>query len=199
MSRVAEESLKRLKEIISSLPEEIKNKCSLCSTTLTHIVKKMEVETGAGTATVTRVLAGQINENAKPADKVTAEALRQRVLNKSGEKSRICSNGTDKPEVDPPTWRCAACGREYDIHIPKCLSCEQEDKKSIALEPQIVITQKEIDDLENYEKNKALVLADKAISMLSGIQQSDPCREGALIKVREWTINQLHLGRVSGA
>lgn len=60
------------------------SKCRLCTETLTHIVKKAEVETGAGTATVTRAIAEKINENAAPGDKVTAGALEQRVRRHEG-------------------------------------------------------------------------------------------------------------------
>jgi len=58
MARVTQESLAKLGAFIDSLPEEARGKCALCNETLTHIVKMAEVETGAGTATVTRA-AGQ--------------------------------------------------------------------------------------------------------------------------------------------
>lgn len=52
----------------------------------------------AGTATIARVLAEKINENAAPFDRVTPEELRQRALEHTGEKIRksICSNGTNR-------------------------------------------------------------------------------------------------------
>jgi len=57
-----------------------------------------EAQTGAGTATVTRALADDINQDALPQDIVSGNALRQKTLEISGEKSRICSNGTNKPK-----------------------------------------------------------------------------------------------------
>lgn len=56
---------------MDSLPEEARSKCSICTTTLTHIVKQAEAETGVGTATVARALAEKVNETALPADRVT--------------------------------------------------------------------------------------------------------------------------------
>lgn len=97
MGRIKFETIEKLEEFFKSIPSEAVIKCSLCRETLTHIVKRAEVETGAGTATATKHLAGLINETAAPGDRVSAEALRQRVLERSGEKIRICSNGTNNP------------------------------------------------------------------------------------------------------
>ena len=74
MGRVSEETLQKLQDFICSLPDEAKGKCALCNQTLVHIVKQAEVQTGAGTRTVTKVLANNINETAAPRDKVSAEA-----------------------------------------------------------------------------------------------------------------------------
>ena len=79
MPRVSSETLEKLEAFIDSLPAEARGKCALCTETLTHIVKTAEVETGAGTATVTRVLSEKINETAAPADRVSEQALRRRV------------------------------------------------------------------------------------------------------------------------
>ncbi|MBM9512330.1 hypothetical protein [Desulfogranum marinum] len=57
---------------------------------------------GAGTATVTKALAQRVNEGAAPGDVVSGEALRQRSLDISGEKKRICSNGTNNPTQPEP-------------------------------------------------------------------------------------------------
>ena len=101
MPRVSQESLEKLKAFVDSLPTEAMGKCALCVDTLTHLTKTAEVETGAPTATVTRVFAEKINEDAAPGDRVSGEALRQRTLENSGEKKRICSNGTNKPQHNP--------------------------------------------------------------------------------------------------
>jgi hypothetical protein len=79
MPRVGQESLDRLNAFIDSLPREARNKCALCNETLVHLVKTAEVESGAGTATVTRALADRINEDAAPGDRVTPTALDRRV------------------------------------------------------------------------------------------------------------------------
>ena len=63
MPRVSQDTIKKLNAFIDSLPEAARSKCALCSETLTHITKMAEVETGAGTATVTRVLANRINKD----------------------------------------------------------------------------------------------------------------------------------------
>ena len=86
MSRTATERIQRLKTFMDSLPDEARSKCSLCTTTLTHIVKQAEAETGAGTTTVARALAEKINETALPADRVTEGQLRDRVRRSAGEK-----------------------------------------------------------------------------------------------------------------
>jgi len=84
MPRVSQETLDKLKVFIDSLPDEARDKCALCNETLTHLVKTAEVETGAGTATVTRELANKINETAAPGDRVGDEALKKRVQRSEG-------------------------------------------------------------------------------------------------------------------
>jgi hypothetical protein len=78
--------------------------------TLTHIVKTAEVETGAGTATVTRALACRINAGAAAQDVVTGDQLRDRVRNKETERNLSGRNAQidqeteqheEKPEVKP--------------------------------------------------------------------------------------------------
>mgnify|MGYP001112075828 CR=1 FL=1 len=107
MPRVSQESLKRLKAFIDSLPAEARSKCALCNDTLVHLVKTAEVETGAGTATVTRALADRINEDAAPGDRVSGEALRSKVVTaehgrrpSEKEKSAQCTNNP-QPQHDP--------------------------------------------------------------------------------------------------
>ncbi len=112
MAAVSTEAIRKLHEFIESLPEEARSKCSLCNQTLTHIVKQAEAQTGAGTRTVTRMLAEKINETAAPADQVTPEGLRQRALETAGEKDRIGSNGTNEPTAQNNTEKsCSSCSR----------------------------------------------------------------------------------------
>ena len=98
MARTTQEILERLNAFMESLPTEAKSKCALCNETLTHWVKRAEVETGAGTATVTRMLADKINDGAAPGDRVSDGALRQRVLAAEGS---ICRKPTNKPAAEP--------------------------------------------------------------------------------------------------
>ena len=93
MARVSDETLERLNDFINSLPSELRNKCALCTETLTHIVKTAEVQTGAGTATVARVLSDRLNEDALPGDRVSGEQLRGRVQRSDG---TICMERADK-------------------------------------------------------------------------------------------------------
>jgi len=100
MPRVSPETLKKLTDFINSLSEDVKNKCSLCNTTLTDLVKKAEVQTGAGTATVTRVLAERINKTAAPGDRVSERSLVDKVRNVEGK--RIIDNVNNKQQSKPP-------------------------------------------------------------------------------------------------
>ena len=100
MGRVSQEQIDKLTAFLKTLPAEAKGKCALCNETLTHIVKQAEVQTGAGTATVTRVLADDINENAAPQDRVTPEQLRGRVQRNDG---TICTDHADNQKPEEPT------------------------------------------------------------------------------------------------
>ena len=91
--RVSADALKKLNAFIDALPSEARGKCALCNETLTHLVKLAEVETGAGTATVTRVLAEKINEDAAPQDRVSGNQLRNRVQYNEG--AVKCGNSAD--------------------------------------------------------------------------------------------------------
>lgn len=101
MPRVSQDAIDKLNAFIDSLPQEARNKCALCSETLTHIVKTAEAQTGAPTATVTRMLADRISDNAAPGGKVSGEALRQKTLRAACERTDICANRTNKPEPEP--------------------------------------------------------------------------------------------------
>jgi hypothetical protein len=112
MPRVSSETLRALAELLDSIPPEAKSKCALCNETLTHIVKQAEAQTGAGTATVTRMLADRINESAAPGDRVSENALRHRVQYadsdicpnraNNSEPSLVCSVGSDGTENKKP-------------------------------------------------------------------------------------------------
>jgi hypothetical protein len=101
MARVSKESIERLNAFIDSLPAEARNKCALCNETLVHLVKTAEVETGAGTATVTRHLADRINEDAAPGDRVKPENLRRRIRYQEDDIRTNCPN-KPQPQHDPP-------------------------------------------------------------------------------------------------
>jgi len=111
MPRVSKETIEKLNSFICSLPSEAKNKCAICNETLTHLVKTAEVETGAGTATVTRALADEINQTAAPGDRVTGERLRQKTLRHTGERTDKCADRTNNP---PPTGWDNAGGDQYE-------------------------------------------------------------------------------------
>ncbi len=102
MSRVTKKTLEKLQAFFDSLEPEVQGKCALCNETLIHIVKLAEVQTGAGTATVTRELASRVNEGAAPGDVVSGEALRSRVENKEFGRLDKCRNPTNKPEPQAP-------------------------------------------------------------------------------------------------
>lgn len=103
MARITQESLEKLNLFIDSLPAEARSKCALCNETLTHIVKTAEVETGAGTATVTRALAEKINQTAAPGDRVSGEQLRGRVRDREGTLKRYNVPNKPGPDEKPET------------------------------------------------------------------------------------------------
>jgi hypothetical protein len=102
MSRVSKESLEKLNAFIDSLPVEARNKCALCNETLVHLVKTAEVESGAGTATVTRALADRINEDAAPGDRVTGKQLQDRARYHDGSDKIGNSENNPQPQHDQP-------------------------------------------------------------------------------------------------
>ena len=66
---------------------------------MTHTDKTAEVKTGAGTSTVTRVLARRINEGAAEQDKVSEGALQDRVRRNEGVKVANRQNKTPDSET----------------------------------------------------------------------------------------------------
>jgi hypothetical protein len=101
-----QEVLEKLNAFLDSLPQELKGKCSLCTKTLTHVVKMAEAQTGAAMSTVTRVLADQLNEGAAPEDVVNPSALRARVRYMEGTDRKPVENRQvqdDKKQQAPET------------------------------------------------------------------------------------------------
>ena len=130
MGRVSEKTIYVLNEFMDALPDEVKGKCALCNETLTHIVKQAEVETGAGTATVTKELAKEINKKVPEGDRVSPGALRQRVRQKEGlnDRESICRNPTN----NYPLW-----------------TEDQEKRKALAVSGKTVVA--------NISKDEALI------------------------------------------
>lgn len=166
MMKVSQQTIAKLEDFLKDLPSEVWAKCSICNETLVHYVKKAEVETGSGTATVTRVLADKINESAAPGDKITGEQLRQRALRHTGERADKCADRTDKKE--PVTWRCTICNREYPVTIEACPDC----------------------DGSNGVVSHAMDFAASAISQLKRIRKDDPNREKAFLKIENYIAKQ---------
>jgi hypothetical protein len=119
MGRISDEAMEKLRGFLDALPEEARSKCALCNETLVHIVKRAEVESGAGTATVTRELAARVNEGAPAGDRVTGAAFQDRV--RTAERGRRpsksemaqCQN-KPAPSPDPPKRHAVVNGEVYD-------------------------------------------------------------------------------------
>lgn len=157
MGRVNQETLSKLRDFLDSLPAEVKGKCALCNETLTHIVKKAEVETGAGTATVTRALADNINEGAADGDRVSGKQLQFRARYHEGKDKVGNSNNTPAPHQPDTTNQCGETPRP---------SYEQLRKYS--------------------QSNGAIYFADLAILQLERIMDDDQTAKEALANVIEW-------------
>ena len=82
MSRVSKATYKKVHDYFDNLPTDKIDKCSLCNDSLVDIVSKAEIQTGAGPATITKVLAERHNKTAAPMDKVTGSILQDRIRNK---------------------------------------------------------------------------------------------------------------------
>lgn len=150
MPRVSTETIEKLTEYIDSLSEDTRNKCALCNTTLTHLVKTAEAKTGAGTLTVTRALADKINETAAPQDKVNAEALRSRVLWEDGtnKKSLICRESTNKSDSEI---------EEPDEPIANLIECEEQIPIIAFGEKEILDTARQIQSEKREQKRQVII------------------------------------------
>lgn len=97
MGRVSQDTIDKINAFLDMLPDEATSKCTLCTETLTHIVKQAEAQIGAGTATVTRMIAERHNETAAPLDRVTGTALQFRVRNNEGKTKIADRNNSGQP------------------------------------------------------------------------------------------------------
>ena len=214
MARITTEQLQRLQDFLDSLPDEASDKCSLCTTTLTHIAKQAEAETGVGTATVARVLAEKINETALPADRVTAGQLRDRIRRNAGEKEfgrtaqikkmtkaekiaavdeLVAGGMTDLEAIRSVAKGTGRVGhdslkRNYFEH---CSRRRKQEPKAASVQSQEVLIPEIV--LERGKKpNKqakrggALLAAEQAIGALESIADDDPDRYEAFNLVRKW-------------
>ncbi len=84
MGRVRTSNIEKLNRLIEVFGDDAVQKCSLCTTTLTHLVKQCEVKANVPLATTANAIADKINETALPQDRVTGGQLRDRVRRHEG-------------------------------------------------------------------------------------------------------------------
>ena len=170
MARVSTETIKKLNEFIDSLPNDARNKCSLCNETLTHLVKMAEVQTGAGTATVTRALAERINETAAPGDRVSGKQLQDRAryyegVDKIGNSD---NNQPIEPDDEPEEIPLIAMGEKEILAAANRI---KSDKKKLTRETKATETetaQKEV--LNNLEVSSDIRVCSCKELFASGIK-----------------------------
>jgi len=172
VGRVSQETIDRLNAFIETLPVEARKKCALCNETLTHIVKHAEVETRAGTATVTRALADKINETAAPQDMITKEQLRGRVQRNDG--TVDCTKHANNLIAPKEDTRKESESRTSRIN-QSAENPKAEEKPQLPAAP--------------FSTAKQFSMM--AISQLTRIRQEDPQRVAALMEVRDYIDNQL--------
>jgi len=219
MARNTQDQLQKLKTFMDSLPDEARSKCSLCTTTLTHIVKQAEAETGVGTATVTRALAEQINETALPADRVTEGQLRDRVRRSAGEKESgrtaqikkmtkaekimavdnlVAGGMTDLDAITSVAKGTGRAGREKlwkDYHN-HCSRRQKEELKAASASTDRLVPREELkeavaDHFKKGAESRALRFAEQAIGVLENIADDDPDREEAFGLVSSWMLMEV--------
>jgi hypothetical protein len=194
-----DDTLAKIRDFFDGLTGEAKSKCALCNETLTHIVKMAEVETGAGTATVTKVLAEKINEGAVEGDKVSGNALRVRVQYAEGKKSAQSEHISQSPVM--PTVKPGQNGQKIN---PKTIVEEVDRRvkngKSIRAAAQEIAEEsgkKASTVREAYRKEKekahyqctatqAVSFAQMAIFQLERITKDDEQWDEALLMVENW-------------
>lgn len=196
-----DDTLAKIRDFFDGLTGEAKSKCALCNETLTHIVKMAEVETGAGTATVTKVLAEQLNEGAVEGDKVSGDALRFRVRNTEGR--RKSAIGTDSENPDAPTVKPGYSGyklgpeeivEEIEKRVKKGQSIRdaaqeiagEHGKKAITVRQ----TYRREKEKTQYQctATQAMSFAKMAIFQLERITKDDGQWNDALVMVENWII-----------
>lgn len=161
MARVKAETLEMVREKIADLPGEQLTKCSLCNENLLHTIKTIEVQTGAGIATITNELANRINMGAPTADKIKGAALRSRAIQRekgrrpAREKS-ICRNPTNKIFDD------------FDLErkIFESLGCENENSEILIIEG-LQRSKNWFDLVKNIEKSVKRIKKEDDVSIVA--------------------------------
>ena len=190
-----DDTLAKIRDFFDGLTGEAKSKCALCNETLTHIVKMAEVETGAGTATVTKVLAEQINDVAVEGDRVSEHTLRDRVRRHSGQKDESGRFAQKSQNQDAPTVKpVATCS------IPEQVLEKVTQGKTVSQASREVaeVTGKDPEVVRNaYNREKervgdparasqAMNIVGYAIAQLERLSKNDPKCEDAILKLETW-------------
>ena len=184
-----DDTLAKIRDFFDGLTGEAKSKCALCNETLTHIVKMAEVETGAGTATVTKVLAEQLNEGAAEGDKVNGNALRVRVQHHEGKtKCRIPANeeNPDAPTVKPGDNGDIVREVERKVRAGKSVrEAAGEVADNFGKNPETV--RKAYNRVGDPARaSQAFDIVGFAIAQLQRLNRDDPKCEEALLKLETW-------------
>ena len=185
-----EDAINAVREFFGALPDDAKKKCSLCNETLTHIVKLAEVETGAGTATVTRVLAEQINDGAVEGDRVSGDALRFRVRYTEGKDK--CGNSTDSQNQGTPTvpagtsWDIVGDMNKKIINGSSILAAAEEVAAKTGKKPETVRKAYSRSVGDPVRASQAKNIVGFAIAQLERLSKNDPCWEEAIAKLENW-------------
>jgi hypothetical protein len=172
MSRIPQETIDKLNAFLDMIPSDVRGKCTMCTETLTHWVKKAEVETGAGTSTVTKAFAARHNENAAPMDRVTPEQLRGRVIYHEG-KSK-CGNSTDKQSAEKEGKLAPPPKEEMGTDVP---TPPKKEKKYVFDNDAIAGT--------------AMYFLAIALGNMNRIMDDDPDRTRAFQEMIEWCQQQI--------
>lgn len=184
-----DDTLAKIRDFFDGLTGEAKSKCALCNETLTHIVKMAEVETGAGTATVTKVLAEQLNEGAAEGDKVSAKALDSRVRYHEG-KDKVGNSGKlqnpDVTTVKPGDSGDILMEVERKVRSGKSIrEAAGEVAETIGKNPEAV--RKAYNRAGDPARaSQAFDIVGFAIAQLQRLNRNDPKCEEALLKLEAW-------------
>lgn len=184
-----DDTLQKIREFFDGLTGEAKSKCALCNETLTHIVKMAEVETGAGTATVTKVLAEQLNEGAVEGDKVSAKALDSRVRYHEG-KDKVGNSG-NLQNPDAPTVKPGDSGdivREVERKVRAGKSIREAAAEVAETHGKNTETVRKAYNRvgDPARASQAFDIVGFAIAQLERLNRNDPKCEEALLKLETW-------------